>query len=392
MKRAILIVFVAALAAMPAVVLADDQTSLIFGGDSYAAGQNAAISLPVSRDAFAAGYNVTLAAPVTGNAHLAGYSVSVGADVGGDLYAAGFSVNVTSSVKGSVSAMGNSVNLTAAAPIPGNARLAAQSVVVNSAVDGSILAAASTMTLNAPIKGDFNFYGETLIFGPNAKVDGRVLIQAPKEIAVPASVAAADRVTFQQLVVPDYMGEAGKTAGTFMNGFWPLVWATVLWWLLLFAVGAIGIALLPKVVAGLETAAARHPFRRIGLGLLGFASVLGLVPVVAMTVVGIVLLPFVAVFVVLACSVAYLTGAYLVTNRIAGAFLAVDSNAKRLGVLAVALVAAGLLTMVPFLGWLITLLLLTFGFGAMAVITMARWSAGDRAPLGAPPVAAVGGV
>ena len=383
MKRVLSIVFAAAIAAVPAAALAD-QTSLIFGGDSYAAGQNAAISLPVSRDAFAAGYNVTLAAPVAGNAHLAGYSVSVGAEIGGDLYAAGFSVNVTSTVKGSVTAMGNSVNLNGLAPIPGNARLAGQSIVVDSPVDGSILAAGNTMTLNAPIKGDFNFYGENLVFGPNARVDGRVSIQAPKEIPVPAIVASADRVTFQQLVNPDYMGEAGKTAGTFMSGFWLVLWAAVLWWLLLFVVGVIGIALLPRLVAGLETAAARHPFRRIGLGLLSFASVLGLVPVVAMTVVGIVLLPLVLIFVVVACSVAYLTGAYLVTNRVAGAFLTVDSNAKRLGVLGVALIVAGLLTMVPFLGWLITLLLLTFGFGAMAVITMARWSTGDRAPLGAP--------
>ena len=91
---------------------------------------------------------------------------------------------------------------------------------------------------------------------------------------VPASVAAADRVTFQQITTPDYAGEAGKTAQNIMNGFWFAVWATVLWWLLLFVVGAAFISLAPRLVSDLATLSAVKPFRRLGVGTLTLPVVL----------------------------------------------------------------------------------------------------------------------
>ena len=354
-----------------------DQVNLAFGGDSYAAGQITTISDPVAHDAFLAGYDVTLSGPVTGDAHMAGYTVIANADVSGDLYAAGYSVTVMKAVQGDITAMGNLVALRSVTPVTGNVRVAGSSVVIDTPVAGSILATAAAMTLNSTVAGDLNFYGESLSFGPNAKVSGRVWIQAPKEIAVPATVAAADRVSFQLLETPDYASEAGKTAQNFMRGFWFAVWVTVLWWLLLFVVGAAFITLAPKLVEKLQIASSTHPFRRLGLGVLAFAATVGLVPVFAFTVIGLLLEPFVLIFIVAACSAAYLAGVYFIGNRIVSAIVPVGSNGRRVGVLAVSLVAGGLLTMVPLIGWLITLLLLTFGFGVIAVVTMARWSAGD---------------
>lgn len=373
------------LAVVPPAFAADD-VAFDFGGDHYGAGQNVSVSTPVARDAFLAGSDVSLAAPVSGDAHLAGFTVNSSADVTGNLYAAGFAVTVNGNVAGDITAMGNSVVLRAPSVLPGNARLAGATIVIDAPVDGAVLASSGSLTLNAAIKGDFSFYGEAISFGPNARIDGKVAIQAPKPIDVPASVAAADRVTYTQISSPDYASEAGRTAGTLVKGFWFALWAAVLWWLLLLVIGAATISLLPVLVNNLQIVGARRPFRRLGLGLLAFASVIGLVPVAAMTLIGLFLVPFVLIFVVAACSVAYLAGVYLVGVRIIGAATPVDSVGKRIGVLALSLVVAGLLTMIPVLGWLFTLLLLTFGFGVIAAVTMAKWGADDAARLtGAPP-------
>jgi hypothetical protein len=367
-----------------------DQVNLAFGGDSYAAGQITTISEPVARDAFLAGYDVTLSGPVTGDAHMAGYTVNSNADVSGDLYAAGYSVTVLKTVEGDITAMGNLVALRSVTPVTGNVRVAGGSVVIDTPVAGSILATAAAMTLNSTVAGDLNFYGESLAFGPNAKVSGKVSIQAPREIVVPAEVAAADRVSFRLLETPDYASEAGKTAQNLVRGFWFAVWVTVLWWLLLFVVGAAFITLAPRLVEKLRIASSAHAFRRLGLGVLAFAATVGLVPVFAFTVIGLLLEPFVLIFVIAACSAAYLAGVYFIGNRIISAITPVGSNGRRVGVLAASLVAGGLLTMVPLIGWLITLLLLTFGFGVIGVVMMARWSAGDaeRLTVGDVPAAA----
>jgi hypothetical protein len=52
--------------------------------------------------------------------------------------------------------------------------------------------------------------------------------------------------------------------------------------------------------------------------------------------------------------------------------------------LAVGLIVAALLVMVPFVGWLITLGLVAFGFGVIAAVIMVRWSARDAATIEAP--------
>jgi hypothetical protein len=49
--------------------------------------------------------------------------------------------------------------------------------------------------------------------------------------------------------------------------------------------------------------------------------------------------------------------------------------------MAVSLVVAALLVAIPFLGWLISLVIVAYGFGVIAALVMTRWSADDRAKL-----------
>ena len=358
-----------------------EEASFGFGGDQFSGGQVVTIAEPVEHDAFAIGNDVSLAGPVSGDAHLAGYDVDVGAEVTGDVYATGFSVNASARIGGDLTAAGNSVTVTQGAPVGGNARLAASTVTLSAPVTGAALITAQTLTLDAPVSGDLRFYGENLNFGPNARVDGQLQIHAPREMNVPASVAPADRVAFELLREPDYVGEAGKSATNVIARFWPMFWMMTAWWLVLVVVGAAFIALLPRAVIAMQAASRRHPFRRLGLGFLAFAAVLGLVPALAFTVIGLLLVPFVLVFAVIACSLAYLAGVFFIGLRIATAFVRTDTNLRRLAVLAAALVAAALAGMIPFLGWLITLVIVLFGFGIAATAIMRRAPAPDAAPL-----------
>jgi hypothetical protein len=365
---------------LPGLVLGE-EARLDFGGDSYVAGQAARVEAAVPRDAFAAGYDVSLKAAVAGDAHLAGYNVGADGAITGNLYAAGSSVSVNAPVGGDVTAFGQSIQLRAPATVGGNLRLAGAIIGLEAPVAGSALVTAQTLTLDTTIAGDLNFFGDSIHFGPTAKVTGRVIIQAPSAIAVPESVASADRVSYTQLVAPDFATEAGKTAEHVVRGFWPAVWATGLWWLLLALVGLLFITLANRFVLDMEAAAVRRPVRNFGLGVLAFATVLGLVPVVALTVVGLVVLPFVIAFVAVAWALAYVAGAYLIGLMIGRALLPIDSNIKRLGVLVAAIVVAGLVGMIPIVGWLVMLVLTIFGFGTFALRTMVRWTAGDATPL-----------
>jgi hypothetical protein len=190
-------------------------------------------------------------------------------------------------------------------------------------------------------------------------------VHAPNEIAVPASVAAADRVTFERMEAPDYASQAGQTAESVVRGFWPAVWAVALWWLLLFLIGVALISLQPRWFNIQEALVRGHALATFGYGILTLATLFGLVPLVAITLIGILLLPAVFLLIAVLLSLAYLGGAYLIGLRIAAGFTSVSDNRRRVIVLAISLLVAALIGFVPFVGWLITLGIVIFGLGAI---------------------------
>jgi hypothetical protein len=381
MKSTLLLFLAGLLALNPASAFADQQT-FTFGGDTYAAGQATSIAAPVLRDAFAVGNTVSVPAPVPGDAHLAGFDVQSTSDIGGDLYAAGFTVSVGGTVKGDVTALANQISLHTTQPIAGNVRAGAANFTLDNGVDGALLVTASTATINGPVKGDLSFYGETLVFGANATVGGNVFIHAPKAIAVPATVAPAERVTFAELTLPQYPSQVGQTTEMVARSFWGALWAAAAWWVLLLVVGAAFIALSQPLVRSLETLASVRPFRRFGLGLLAFASVIGLVPLAAITVVGLLVVPVMLIVAFVVCSLAYLAGVYLIGHAIGHRIVPLVSAGRKIAALAISLVVAGVLTIVPFLGWLISLALVTYGFGVITGLVVTRWSTDDGVRLG----------
>jgi uncharacterized membrane protein len=93
----------------------------------------------------------------------------------------------------------------------------------------------------------------------------------------------------------------------------------------------------------------------------------------------------VLIFIVVAWALAYLAGVYFIGLRIGSAFVRVETNLARAAVLLVSLIVGGLLTMIPVVGWLLALVMVTFGFGTIALaIFRPRQSPMIPAPAGAP--------
>ncbi len=378
MKQGLFLAFAMMLSVLPA---GAEDSRLTLGGDAYAAGQSGVLDAPVPHDAFVAGFDTQLGQRVAGDAHIAGFDVKADQPVGGDLYAAGFSVNISQPVGGDATAFGNSVVVDGSSSIAGNARLSGARVTLSVPVSGTALVSAETLTLNAPISGDFEFFGNRIEFGPNARIGGLVRVHAPNPIDLPPQVADADRVSYQKLESTDYAGQAGSTAGRVLTGIWPVVWAAGLWWLSLVVLGALIIALMPRATARFERRAATQPLRTLGLGIIGFAATAGLIPVAALTIVGIVLIPVIAILALVLCVCAYLVGVYLVALRAGRAFLPIDTAIKRVAALVVGILLAGLIGMLPFLGWLISLTLMAYGFGIFVRSLIDRLWGDPRLPI-----------
>ena len=156
---------------------------------------------------------------------MAGFNVNSNAAIGSNFYGAGFTVNITAPVDGNVTAAGRTVALSRAATVGGNVPHCRGQRLAGTTGAGRMLVSAETLTLSGTIAGDFRLFGRTIEFAPGARIDGAVDIHAPEAIAVPASVAPADRVSYASLEDSSYVDHAGRTsrndhAGILADGGW----------------------------------------------------------------------------------------------------------------------------------------------------------------------------
>ncbi|MEQ8399903.1 MAG: hypothetical protein RIB53_04705 [Roseitalea porphyridii] len=360
------------------------------GGDVFAAGADAVVDEAAGRDAFASGFSAALNGDVTGDGHAAGFDVDVDGTIGADLYAVGGFVSVAAPVGEDVTASGFSVRLRPGADVGGNARLTAGRIEVDAPVAGSLMAAGGRIRLNAPVSGDVRLTGGDIGFGGSARIDGELVYAAPEEIDIPEGVIAAERVRFIQLASDEGLREMREALQEPGQLFWPsffaMLWGFIVSLAFLTALGAILIAFAPRLVAEGYGKAHDRPGPSILLGFLALATLFGLVPVSAMTIIGIPLIPVVILFIVASWMLAYLLGTYSVALRLGSAFgFDAADNTRKLLALFVGLVVMAMLNFIPLLGWLINFVVVLLGLGAIALMIVDRFGGrGSAVPAAAP--------
>lgn len=349
---------------------ADDRITV--GNDAYLSGNNTIATGASSRDAFFSGFNVDVQGRVEKDLHAAGFDVDVNAPVAGDSYAAGFSVDVTEPVGDDFTAAGCNIYLRERAAIGGNARITGCSIVIDSPVSGSLTAATGDLTLNGVIAGDALITVNTMKFGSSARINGNLTYHAREPIAIPAAVIAPERVRFQKIEVSSTVEQWRRSGERNLPMVWPsflaLLSAFALTILFLVLIAAVLSAFMPRQMALWKGEALAAPIKTLALGVLGLSMSVGLVPVSAMTLVGIPLIPFAMLLILVLWIVGYIVGAYALTSRLMAAFPSIpDSMGGRIVALAAVVTILALLNFIPVIGWLINLAVLFAGLGAMVM-------------------------
>jgi hypothetical protein len=110
------------------------------------------------------------------------------------------------------------------------------------------------------------------------------------------------------------------------------------------------------------------PVKSISLGILGLSASIGLVPVSAMTLIGIPLVPIAFLLAFVFWIIGYLIGVFAISVRLTGAFRDVPSSAGgKLLLLTLGFIAAITLNFIPIIGWLINLALVFLGLGSIVL-------------------------
>ena len=346
-----------------------ETVSVVHGGDTYLSGGTITQSLDSTGDAFVSGRRVVTGGVSQGDLHVTGFDLTINADSAQDLYAVGATVVVRGRIAEDLTAAGFSLRTDPASETMGNARLIGNTVTVEGPIMGALAATGMDVILNAPIKGDVRIMANSLSFGPEATIDGVLTYSTKEKMSVPERVAPAERVVFEKLDLGDTWDEwedvrkEMPVLPTFASVFFGFIVS-----LLFFVVlGALMLTFMPHRLERMRKSVAKAPGKSIVLGIVGLALLFGMVPITAMTIVGLPFVPIAILAIVLFWTLAYALGAYSIAMWVfVGLGGTTDPGAVvRLLVFAGAITLIALLNFIPFVGWVANYTLVLLGMGAM---------------------------
>lgn len=359
------------LALTVAVPLQAQTVTTTNGGDSFTAGTTVQRSYDTSGDVFAAGEVVKAGGVVRGDLHAAGMDVDIATNTGADLYAMGAVVTISAAVGEDVSAMGYSVRLAGDAAIGGNARFLGRTVIIDGPIEGALTLAAAEVTLNGAIAGDVSIAADQIAFGPEAVILGQLTYASDRELNIPERVIPADRVRFEAIDGNPVWNEIRDNWDDYelpvMPSFVSIFAAFLVTLAFFMVIGGIFLTFTPKPVASMRREIADRPGQIFLLGILGLSMLFGLVPITALTIVGLPFVPFAMLLILVAWTLGYILAAYAIAVRL---LIGLGGPEKpsllvRLLVLAFAVCLVTLLNFIPFVGWVVNYTLVLLGIGAM---------------------------
>ena len=348
---------------------AAERVALQNGSDSFVAGAQINERVNASGDAFVAGRTLRLQGDAGGDLHVSGYDVNVDADTSQDLYVLGVTVVLRGAIAQDLTAAAVTLRTEKEAATQGNARLIGNSVVLDGPIAGSAMITGRDVILNSEISGDVRILAQTLSFGPDAKIGGALTYSTEDKIAVPERVAPAARVVFEPVSSGrlreewEHMGREMPVLPTFAS----IVFGFVVSLLFFVVLAALMLAFMPKRLARMRRSITEAPGQTLLLGVIGLSILFGMVPITALTIIGLPFAPIVLLAIVVAWTLGYALGAYSIALRIWSGLGGDEdpTTVTRLLVFAAAITLIALLNFIPFLGWVANYTLVLVGIGAM---------------------------
>ncbi|NNK78669.1 MAG: hypothetical protein HKP40_08160 [Litoreibacter sp.] len=339
-------------------VLAEDHSAALdFGGDSFLAGRSVTHDRAGTDDLFMAGETVAGRVEITGSAHLAGREVLMEGAVGGDAYVAGEEITLLGNVSGDVTVAGRAVSV---AGVGGDLRIAGSEVQLRGDIGGYAMVAGEEIAFDAAVTGDVSLAARDVDWGEMAAIGGRLFVYEEETGAldVPERVVPADRIERRE--IEEWEGperpNLRSAIGKFLFGV-----------IVVAGLAALIAALVPGRLAEMRRQILAQPFKSLWLGFLMQSMLIGAGVLFAMTIIGLLLTPAMLLLVLLGGFAGYVVASYAFG---VGLLMAVgtqepDSIGDRALAAGVGALAAGIIGLIPFLGWLFVLALVLSGIGAI---------------------------
>jgi cytoskeletal protein CcmA (bactofilin family) len=349
--------------------------------DVYVAGSKVVISGNVSGEVLAAGQDVTLSGSTVGSFMAAAEEIVLSGKVGGTARMIGRTITVEGEVDGDVMGAGQTVEITSEGSVDRDLLVGAQKLNMAGNVGGDIRAGVSTMTIAGTVNGDVEADVDDLSLEAGAKINGDLIYTSANRADIDPAASVTGRIVRKVPADSSNLGDAEKLVLGLLRS---IAGALIL--------GLVAMWLLPGLLPSTSTALRSSPLASFLLGI----AALVVIPIVAIFLLVVTAFIGAGVSVPLLIMVVYafllLAGKVIVAFTLGALVLRVRRGDRRVGKarmffsLFIGVVILAAVSLIPYLGGFIDLVVILFAMGAalLAFFHWRRGAEGEIDPAGRP--------
>ncbi|MDR8393997.1 hypothetical protein NC796_22780 [Aliifodinibius sp. S!AR15-10] len=314
------------------------------------AGQSIEVLGYLDNDLYSASRMFLFNGDVTDDAFVAGQIVSVFGHVGGMLVSAGETVVIDGIIEGDLFAAGRDITISEQAEIRGNAFVAGGTVKLNGGIiEGTLRLAGGEIALDGIINGSSNIYSDDVTFGENY------------------SAAYGTTITSTETLHRENLGAIPEnlTLNTEETDVWSVVLFQLWFFLSLVVTGLIILRIFQQTAIDISKFAAESFWKNTGWGFLAFIAVPIAILLFAVLVITIPLSVILGMLYLLSLFIGYLVVAISLGVLSIIFFTGEAKTSTHYWGLILGIIYIAILTNLPFIGWILNVLLIFFGLGSL---------------------------
>lgn len=329
----------------------------------------------VNHDYLRAGDNVTVSGTVNGDIYVAGGNLTVDGIINGDVLAVGGTININGKVSGNIRAIGGRITLSNAS-IGRNVSVIGGNLNFNNdtRIAGSLSAAGGNLNLFSEVAKEANLAGGDIILGSiiNGPVNigaGQIGIKKTARIKGDLNYWSGDKAQIENGAIvsgkiqmhelPRNNPDTEKAARVFAQ---ISLFVKVLGFITYLTLGLLLISFYPKLTQSAVSALNEKPSRSFLIGFLSFFLIPAVFIILLVTVIGIPL-----AFILMSGYFLLSVFGIIITSLWFGqkVLKSENENSRLATSLLVGLVIYEIPVFLPFIGWLIKLIAVSLGIGAL---------------------------
>lgn len=323
----------------------------------YAMGGNISVSGNVNGDLTAFGGTVLVSGDTQRDLAGAGGTLDISGNVGDDLRAAGGTIISSSRVGGDVLLGGGQITLTDNSSVAKDLLIGGSSVTIGGLVNGYAKISGNNVVINGHIKGPVRVYAKKLIISQGAVLDNGLTYNSPVAAQIEQGAQVKGNVVFNEV--------KNKTAG--MNfSLWPAF--GILWLLKLVMAILLGLVLLWLFNRQAKDLV-KISLKEYGWNLLRGFVLMILLPITAailfITVIGVPFGAIILLLMILGSILAWVLAGAFIGSWLLKMFKRSSDYEVDWWTVVIGIVVFSLVSLIPFVGWLVGFLAFLIAFGAV---------------------------